>query len=479
MEIFEPAAHPLAHPAVKQILELAREQNLKLYLVGGYLRDQLMRRTKESGTPLDFDFTVIGGSAVEFAQLAAQKLSGHFVLLDTANDTARVVLPDGDFIDLALCVGGELEVDIRRRDFTINSLAWDPENPEKLIDYLGSAKDIEQKRIRLISEQALIDDPLRLLRAFRFSAALSFTIDPESLSTIAKHVALISNVKAERITYELLMMLNNRSEDCLRQMASIGLLEEIFAELKETRRVSSNDYHHLALFEHSLETAIQCERAFQDMPAWAQRQMETKLSSSVSRFAAAKLAALLHDIGKPDTWVITEEGKHTFIGHDKLGAQMCEPIAKRLKWSKPFARFVDKLVRWHLRPGHLFQQGEPTQRAVYRFYRAIEEETPELILLALADFRSTCGPGLQEGRGKAEEKLFELLGTYCVYLESQNKRIRLLDGKEVMSLLKIEPGPMIGEILDELDEAQGLGEVQGRLQAEEFVRELYEKKYSR
>lgn len=480
MDIFAPDSHPLSNPAVAQVLQLAQQEKRKLFLVGGYLRDQVMRRVRAKAFPLDFDFTVLGGSAIQFAHKVANSLSGHFVLLDTACDTARVVLPSGDFFDFAGCLGQDLENDIKRRDFTINSLAWDADRPHELIDYLGAEKDIADKTVRLISEQALLDDPLRLLRAFRFSASLAFEIAKESLPLLAKHVSLLQNVAHERISYELLSLLESSSAGpSLIKMGEIGLLEEIFPELVDTRRVTKNAYHHLGLFEHSLEAVIQCEKTLPEMPEWARESFAAPLGSLVSRGAATKLACLLHDIGKPDTWVVTDEGKHTFIGHDKLGAEMCDVLAKRLKWSKPLNQFVEKLVRWHLRPGHLYQQGEPTDKALFRFYRLIDKETPELVLLALADFRSTCGPGLQAGRENAEQKLFELLNKYCVYVEGQQKVRRLIDGEELMKLLGIKQGPIVGQILEELVEAQALNEVQSHEQATDFVKSLFHKKYSK
>ncbi|MBY0357376.1 MAG: HD domain-containing protein [Candidatus Obscuribacterales bacterium] len=477
MSIFSQASHPLFQPAVKAVLQIAREENFKLYLVGGYLRDQLLARKKKSSQPLDFDFTVLGGTAIELGQKIADKLGGHFVLLDSESDTARVVLQSGDYIDLAACQGGSLEIDLQRRDFTANSLAWDPEEPESLIDLHNCQKDIAERRLRLISEGALLDDPLRLLRGFRLAATLDFELEPESLALIAKHAYHLTEAAPERISYEFLSMLEAASgAQHLVQMGKIGLLEEIFPELTATRQVTNNAYHHLGLFDHSLEVALQSERSIADLPLWAKASLEKPLSAGVSRGAACKLAALLHDIGKPETWAITPEGKHTFIGHDKLGAEMSLPIAKRLRWSKALSQFVEKLIRWHLRPGHLFHQGPPTQKAIYRFYRQIAADTPELVLLALADFRSTCGPGLQEGRQDAEQKLFELLENYSVYIESQQKIPRLLDGSDLMKLLGIAPGPLVGEILEELVEAQSLNEVQDRKQAADFVRKRYYEK---
>lgn len=422
----------------------------------------------------------MGISAVAFAKELAERSAGHFVLLDEENDTARVVTDDGDCFDFAACVGGSLETDLKRRDFTINALAWDPAQPEQIIDIVGGLADIEEKKIRVISEQSFIDDPLRLLRAYRFAALLQFDIDDLTVGYIKEHQSKITNVAAERINAELFLMLDtSNAGQQINAMGNMGLLESIFPELLATRKVTSNAYHHLGLFEHSVETLVQAEKALEEMPEWSRQCLAEPLNSGVTRAAASKLAGLLHDIGKPETWVITPEGKHTFIGHDKLGAEMIAPLAKRMKWSRPLERFMEKLVRWHLRPGHLFQQGPPTDKARYRFYKTIGAELPELIVLAMADFRSTCGPGLQVGRKQAEENLFELLNQFSVYQIGQKNEYRFLDGNAIMKLLGIKPGPVIGQLLDELLEAQALGEVTDEAQAASFVQHLYREKYSR
>ncbi len=460
-------------------MQLACDHDCKLYLVGGYIRDALLARNN-AALHKDFDFMAITASSVDFARVVADKLNGHFVLLDESNDTARVVMDSGDYFDFAGCVGGSLESDMRRRDFTINALACDLSKDSQVIDLVGGIADLENKIIRCISRQSFIDDPLRLLRAYRFAALLEFDIEAGTAAYIKELAASITQVAAERISAEFFLMLEtNQAGKNVKAMGNNALLESIFPELHATRRVTSNAYHHLGLFDHSVETLCQAELAAEQMPDWAKESMEEKLGTGISRKAATKLAGLLHDIGKPDTWVITDEGKHTFIAHDKLGAEMCEPLAKRLKWSKPLERFVEKLVRWHLRPGHLFQQGQPTDKAKYRFYRTIGDELPELIVLALADFRSTCGPGLQDGRREAEQNLHELLRNFSVYNTSTKKESRLLDGNELMKLLGIKPGPVIGEILEEILEAQTLGEVQNVEQAADLAHRLYNEKYSR
>lgn len=472
---------PLQTPSLQGLLSLVADRGCRAYMVGGYLRDAVIAhihgQTKAKAP--DYDFVIEGYSAVNLAREVAERLNGNFVLLDESFDTARVVLSDCQ-IDFAGCTGSGLHDDLRRRDFTINALALDPAAPDELIDTVGGMEDIKKKSVRLISESAVVDDPLRILRAWRFAAALDFSIESDTRELLAKHMSKLTRVALERVSYELFLLFeSDNSAVHIKDMGETGALERIFPELKSTRRVTSNSYHHLPLFDHQIEAVRQCELSFSEFPARARKILAQPMAHALTRFGAVKISCLLHDIGKPDTWVITEEGKHTFIGHDKLGAELCVPLAKRMKWSKPLEKFVEKMVRWHLRPGQLFHQGDPTDRAIFRFYRNMGEDVPELILLALSDFRATNGPGLQAGRERAEQKLFELLDRYFVYVDEAKNLPRLLDGKDVMDLLEITAGPVIGSLLESLEEARQLGEITNRKQAEDFVRSLYAEKYSR
>jgi len=478
--VFPSGWHPLEQTLNSQVISIAQQAGCAVYLVGGYIRDALLNRYSQGKRPLDYDWAVAGGSAVELARLVSSKLQGHFVLLDQECDTARVVFDDGVMIDFAGCVGGDIQSDLARRDFTINALAWDPRQPDQLLDLFDGLADLQKVSIRAIREQNFVDDPLRLLRAYRFAAALSGSIESSTQEMIARHSAAISTVAAERVSYELFLTLESaQTSDLIAQMGQAGLLEAIFPELSETRKVTPNAFHHLDLWQHSLELVKQAEIHLPELPEPARDSCSNELSQGVSRLAATKLACLLHDIGKPGTWAITPEGRHTFYTHDSLGAEMTEVIAERLRWSKSISRFIVKLVRWHLRPGSLFHQGPPTKKAVNRFYRQMGNEVPELVLLALADLGSTCGAGLEESkRERLESELFELLDGYFVFKSSELAMVRLLDGNQIMKLLNVPPSPAIGELLTALEEAQSLGEVTSVDEAERFVEQTHRNKQS-
>jgi putative nucleotidyltransferase with HDIG domain len=479
MASFPTGYHPLEQELNRKVLARAGEHKVKLYLVGGYVRDALMKRLGKENHALDLDYAVAGGSAVDFARAMALELAGHFVLLDQACDTARVVLDSGEMLDFAGCVGGNIETDVKRRDFTINALVWDPQDPDRITDLVGGLSDIQSATVRAIAEDNFEDDPLRMLRAFRFSTAIGGKVEPATFEMIRRKSAGLTRSAPERINYELFTIMRSpHTIAALTQMGEVGLLEAIFPELTQTRTVSPNAYHHLGLWDHSLAAVAQAEARLANLPGWVLRDLQTELSAGISRLQATKIACLLHDIGKPATWQITPEGRHTFYGHDRVGAEMCEVVAERLRWSKPVSRFIIKLVRWHLRPGQLFHQGPPTERAVLRFYRTIAEDVPALMVLAFGDLGATRGPGLEgPNREKLDSSLIELLAKFPVFISGQQSMERLLDGNEIMQLLGIEPSPILGEMVEALAEAQALKEVRDRAQAEKFVRSHYLLKY--
>lgn len=476
--------HPLNTDVNKRVVEIAAQSGHKIYLVGGYVRDLLIETIHgvSSAKKMDFDYAVADGSAFTLAKAVSDAVEGHLVPLDEDNDTARVVT-DSAVIDFAGCVGGGIESDLKRRDFTVNAIAWDPKIPDSVIDIVGGVEDIRAKQLRGISEEAFTDDPLRLMRAYRFAATLGFHVEQKTKSWVFAHKDKLKSVAAERINVELFGFFgSSRAGSLIWDFAASGLLEIVFPELIDCRKVTPNDFHHLGLFEHSLETIPQIEEKLQsdDIEDWVRESICNEISAGISRLAATKVACVLHDIGKPSTWSITDEGRHTFYTHDKVGAEMTLKIAERLKWSKATERFIADLVRWHLRPGALYHNGQPTEKAIRRFYKSINDELPELMLLTFADMGATRGAGFMgESRQILEKSLVGLLAGYPAYKEEAARMQRLLNGRELMVLLDLKPGPVVGELLAALEDAQVVREVSNRTEAEEFVKRLYEKKYCR
>jgi len=455
----------------KKLLELCAEDT-ELFLVGGYIRDILLE--KEC---FDWDYSIKGEQAINFARRVADRFEGYFVLLDTEHDIARVVMPDKkNTLDFAGCVGQNIYTDLKNRDYTINAMACKIESKEcELIDPLNGLEDLKNGTIRLIAEKNLVDDPLRVLRAYRFAAQFGFSIEDETLKLIEKHKSLIVDVSVERITQELIKLLEGDYAGknlCL--MKNSGLLEIIIPELTPLAEVPPNLHHHLWLIDHSIESVKQLENELKKFPDWAKERFYSEFSSGIKIISLLKLATLLHDLGKPSTWNIDEEGRHRFIKHEDVGSEMVVELLKRLKFSKNAIKYISRLIKYHMYPSQLLHEGVENlgEKAIMRMFRRIGEEMPDLILLGMADRFSTRGAEItEENIAKNIEGLYFLLEKYKESQEEVVKKIpKLVDGNEVMELLGVPASPIVGKILKELHEAQISGDVNTREEALEFVK---------
>lgn len=443
----------------------------EIFLVGGYTRDILLGKDC-----YDRDYVIKGESAINFAHKAADYFDGYYVLLDEEHNIARVVMPDKkNTMDFAGCVGIDIDSDLKNRDYTINAIACKLEDDKcALIDSLGGINDLKNKVIRAIGEKNLLDDPLRVLRAYRFAAQLGFSIEKSTLELIEKHKSLINNVSIERVTQELIKLFEgNFAGDSLCLMAKSGLLDEIFTELTPQRNVPPNLHHHLWLLDHSIETVKQLELKIKAFPDWTKEHFYREFSPSIKAISLLKLATLLHDLGKPSTWNIEDDGRHRFIKHEEVGAEMVVGVLKRLKFSKAAIKYISKLIKYHMYPSQLLHEGTEnlSEKAVMRMFRRIGEETPELLLLGMADRLSTRGPEITEKDIEENIKgLYFLLEKYKKAQEEIKTLPKLTDGKEIMKILDISPSPLIGKILKDLNEAQISGDVNTHEEALEFVK---------
>ncbi len=464
--------------SLKVLRSLAASRGLEVYLVGGTVREMAL-----GGVTPDVDLAV-SGQALALARELAEALGGAYVLLDEKERTARVVLGE-EVLDLAEFRAPTLEGDLKGRDFTINALAVDlravlGEAPLAVIDPLGGLKDLAQSLIRLVSADNLADDPLRLLRAYRFAATHGFAITPETRDAIALHVEKFARVAGERVRQELFTMLAApRSARWLPEMAAVGLLFQIFPELADLENVPQDGFHHLDVFRHSLETAGRLEEVL-DAP----ERFFGDLAGELARYcqdpgkrALLKLGALFHDAGKPQVQERrTQPARYTFYHHERVGVEIFENAASRLRLSTVETRTVIHLIRWHMRPFLLlpaFRQGKLTVRALGRMVRAARPELPGCFALAMAD--SLAAQGLQKP-ADAEQVLADLADEAYRFLknrlEPQEHRPRLVTGHDLQKLLGLKPGPHFKRLLTAVEEAQWEGEVTDREEALALVRQL-------
>ena len=440
----------------------------EIYIVGGTFRDFYLDKAN-----FDKDVVVKNTDAREFAQSLANSINATFIPLDEENKIYRLMLEDKiNCIDIADMVGDSIEEDLTRRDFTINAIAVNLKTLE-IIDVTDGMTDLKSKTIRHISEQNFIDDPLRLLRAFRFQAMLGFKLEESMLKIMAKHAKKISMPAVERINYELLKLFSgNFCEKTLFEMDKIGILEEILPVINELKKVPPNSHHHLDLFSHSIETVKQLQEIYEKSAPAVKEHLEKVDFGGATRLAHLKFAGFLHDIGKFSTWTIEEDtGKHRFIKHDDVGSKMSVKILKSAKFSKKQIDYVAKMIKFHIYPSHVVCAPDINEKIYMRLIRKMEDDVIDIITLAMADRFSARGVEItEEIINKNIGGLTALLDFYLSVKDNLEPLPKLLCGEEIMGLLNLKPSKELGMVIKALHEAQISGDVTTKEEAINFIK---------
>ena len=465
-------------PALRDILARVSAEScaarLPCYLVGGWLRDQLLHRR---GRSLNVDLAV-PQRAMALAQQLARALKGAYVPLDEAAGCARVVLARAELhleLDLSDFRGPTLEDDLRRRDFTLNAIAvalddWlrDPAQPHPLIDPLGGQQALARRQLVPCFPGTFRDDPVRILRGFRFVAQLGCALDPAALPLMRDALPNLTTVSGERIRDELLAIFEtDQAAAAVRSLEALGAIDGLLPELIPGRGMDQGGYHHLDVLGHQLETVAQADRILAACEEFSVPLREPMLRYGAeelvarrSRKALIKLAGLLHDVGKPARRTVEPDGEIWFLGHEETGAALVPAIAERLKLSNREAVMVERLVRHHLRPGFLSREPQLTRRAIYRFFKDLEDDGPGCLLTWWADRMATRGPQSHLDQvDQQRTRLEELFNAYFFKAAEVVKPPRLITGHQLMDALRLAPGPVIGTLLNLIEEAQAEGRV--------------------
>ena len=440
----------------------------EIYLVGGTVRDFYMGLEST-----DRDIIVMDQEAREFALKLSELFQATFVPLDEENKIYRIVLPDKiNYIDVTNPVGDSIEKDLMRRDLTINAIAVNIRTGE-LIDISGGVTDIMNKCINYVNELNFVDDPLRLLRVYRFQALYGFQLAPETINAVCKYSDLIHKPAVERINYELLKLFGgDYAHIALENMNKTWILEEIFPFVKELKQVPPNSHHHLDLFHHSIETVKQVQILYNEAPDEVKEHLRRIDFGGFSRLAHLKLAAFMHDIGKFSTWTI-EEGKHRFIKHDDVGSKMSVKILKDLHFSNKQIDYISSMIKYHIYPSHVMTSPQITEKIMMRYVRKMDTNSIDAIILAQADRLSARGPEITDQIVERNiTSLNMLLRFYLEARETLKPLPKLLSGNDVMQILNIKPSKRLGEIMDALHEAQISGDVITKEHAIEFVKNM-------
>ena len=459
------------------------------HATGGFLRDALL------GLPArDLDVALAGDSLAVGRELAGE-LGGHFVTLDEGRGHARIVLPDGDVtIDLTP-VPGTIEDDLRRRDYTIDALGAPlPEvaaGAVEVIDPTGGLADLEARLVRATSEEALREDRLRPLRGARIAAQLGFEIETSTREMISRHAARVAEAAPERQRGELMRMLAApQAVPGMRLLDELGLLSAVLPEMDVTRGVEQPKEHHHDVFGHSIAAVDALDALLADEPSADKRNgrlwrelwsalewwdggrdyFREPVAAGTPRRALVKLCGLLHDIGKPATKTFEESGRMRFFGHSDAGAEIAGRLMRRLRFSGREREIVMRMIEAHLRPVQMAQDRAPTKRAVYRYFRATGEAGVDTLFLSLADHLATVGPNVSREGFRAHVAVVSHILQLRFADEGVTSPPKLVSGDDLMRELGLEPGALLGELLEAVREAQAGGDVSTREEALELAR---------
>lgn len=416
---------------VTDIVRKLSQAGHEAYIVGGCVRDLLLSRE-----PQDWDVTtnakpeeilrVFPGSFYEneFGTVGVKTGSQDpkLAVVEVTTFRKEERYTDKRHPDVVKFVSS-LEEDLKRRDFTINAMALKLKPKEEVIDLFSGKEDLERKLIRAAgdAEARFSEDALRMMRAVRFAAEFGFTIEEKTKRAIRGHRALLHAISKERIRDEVSKLLTSpQPKFGVELLHEVGLLQFVAPELETGISVTQNKHHIYTVWEHNL-------RALQ-------------YAADKNYPLHIRLAALLHDVSKPET----KEGEGpdaTFYGHEVLGAKVAAKILERLRFPKEMIEKVVHLVRYHL---FYYNVGEVTPAGVRRFLRRVgPENIQDLIKVREAD---RIGSGVPKAKPYKIRHLLYMIEK--VSADPISPKMLKVTGSDVMEILKIHPGPKIGQILN-------------------------------
>jgi poly(A) polymerase len=443
-----------------------------VWLVGGALRDRLLGRQTA-----DYDLAVDGDPAT-VARALGRDAGGHAFELSGAFAAWRVVAHDRTWqVDVLPVTGGSIEADLVARDLTVNAIAQ-PLAGGDYVDPSGGLGDLRARRLRMVSPRAFASDPLRTLRLVRLACELDFEADPETATAAQAQAPALQSVAPERIFSELRRIVSSpRALAGFDLMASTGVTAAVLPELHSLRGVQQSSFHHLDVYDHTrvvleqtIELELDPERLLPGRGQAIARLLAEPLANELTRGGALRFGALFHDIAKPQTRAVTDQGRVTFMGHDQAGAELTRTLLRRLRASERLVEHVAALARHHLRLGFLVHEMPLSRRAVYGYLRACTPVQVDVTLLSVADRLATRGHGAERAIAKHLELARQLMGEALSW-EADPPRPPVR-GDQLTKALGIRSGPLVGQVLAALEEASFAGEIAGSEEAIRRARQM-------
>jgi len=466
-------------------LDVARDAlaGTRAWLVGGAVRDRLLGRQTA-----DVDVVVEGDPELAARAVAGAAGRAACFALSAEFGSWRVVARGGAWqVDLEPLRGHSIQDDLALRDFTINAIA-EPITGGAPIDPLGGAADLRARRLRMSAPGAFAADPLRVLRLVRLAVELELKVEAETMRSAGARAQELSGVSAERVFVELRRIIAApRALRGLEMLGSLGATAVVLPELEALRGVQQSRFHHLDVYGHTLEVLAhtieltssgELSPELRESIAGHRTEVEEllaePLADELTRGEALRWGALLHDAAKPLTREVRADGRVTFLGHDRRGAELARTILGRLRASERLRAHVAALVANHLRLGFLVHEPQPLRRrTLFTYLRVCSPVEVDVTLLSVADRLATRGDRACESI-EAHLRLAREVLAEALRWRAEGPPRPLLRGDELAGELGIATGPCVGALLEELAAAQYAGELETRDLAIAHARRLIE-----
>ena len=456
------------------------------YLVGGSVRDWLL--SAKPGQDIDI---AVSGDPEAIAREIAGRFGGTVVPLSPAHGIVRVAVPaddgaeDGPWNIDVDGFTGTIEADLARRDFSVNAMAvplagWP--SSDSLIDMFGGRADLATKTIRALGPTVFQDDPGRLMRTVRLAGQLKFRVEPGTSKLIAADAGLLASVSPERIREEFLTILSlDGAKGQIEVLDHFGLFEQVIPELQTAKGVDQPNMHYWDVWGHTMQTVEAAElitKGHQNSPIYScvpwtpdsKAHFEQHATDGHTRGTLLKLAALFHDIAKPQTKSQDETGRTRFFGHSEQGAEIAIQRLTHLRISSKGIEMVAKMVEQHLRPTGMRDGDDwPTNRAIHRYFRDVGDVAIDTLYLSLADYLGAKGPDVVHEEWRNHAKMVGHILHIGTSEPVSPTTTRLITGNDLMTHFDLQPGPEIGAVLGRVEEARSAGEIETKEQALEMA----------
>jgi poly(A) polymerase len=490
----------LQHPQLDEFITSQVDSCGEIFLVGGAIRNMYLQKEVQ-----DLDF-VVKKDAIRIAKNVADRFNGNFYILDKKRGAARALISIRGKklkIDFTLFNGRSIDDDLKKRDFTINAMAIKIPLSSKVIDPLNGKSDIKDSVLRSCSSNSYLDDPARAIRAIRFMNEFNLFLDQSEIELIKNASRNLDEISDERKRDEIInILIKTDGKNALAQMLEFGIIDKVFPEVKKLYKIKLDTPHVHDAWTHTLQVVNYCQQLMAILKNYTDPKllhprikqaintlskykkflfdyMNDPINMNRSMYSLLILAGIYHDAGKGVVPPVIKDNRKRFPKHAKIGSELIHNRAKIMGFSNNEVEYLTKIVRFHMKPSQReFTDNNKKDIHIHRFYKKAGFAGILIGFIHLSDVLATYEDTLTEERwNRAVSSVNNIFDAYFIHSEKIITPPKLINGNDVLKEFDLQPGKIIGRLLEQVTEAQVNGEVNTKGEAIDYFGQLlmYEK----